>query len=75
LRAQGAIHRLGNEGSREPIADLGVLPLPRPFQSPGEVLDIDKRLLLIPEARVLIVLPATDDRVVIHRITLPGAGP
>src|SRR5262249_28824562 len=75
VRVQGTIHQLGMTGPGEAIPNLGTLSMPSNFQQRSDAAtDIDKRLLLLPEAKVLVVLPESDDRVVVQRISLPATG-
>jgi hypothetical protein len=57
-------------GKDRPIATLPDLELP----APGEEwikhdFTFDKRVHLVPEARLLITIPASNDRLVLHRFS------
>ncbi len=74
-----AIHKLGVD---RPILRLTGIEVPEtsnePFFRPGTPsvnvgdFTLDKRFHLVPDAKVLIVIPAGNDRLVLHRVDLRG---
>ena len=61
-------------GETRPLLTLKDVELPRGINQWGrEPFGGDRRILLIPSAKVLITLPDTNDRVVLHRLDLDAA--
>ena len=59
---------------KRPLARLTIADGLPPATSWGrEAVDLDKRLLFVPEARVIVVLPKTNDEVVLHRFDVDDA--
>jgi hypothetical protein len=56
-------------GKEKPIATLSDLGLPTPREDDiRHDFTFDKRVHLIPEARLLVTIPASNDRLVLHRL-------
>jgi hypothetical protein len=66
-----AIHKLEVE---KPILHLADIEVPNLDESKNKTdFTVDKRFHLIPEAKVLIVIPPSNDRLILHRVDLEEA--
>jgi hypothetical protein len=66
-----AIHKLGVE---KPLLQLADIEVPTTEDTANKTdFTLDKRFHLIPQAKVLIVLPPSNDRLVLHRVDLEEA--
>jgi hypothetical protein len=73
-----AIHRLGSD---RPILQLTGIDVPETGpainvwgnRTAATVLSLDRRFHLIPNAQVLIVIPPSNDQLILHRVDLRGA--
>jgi hypothetical protein len=66
-----AIYKLDVE---KPVLHLADIEVPNLDESKNKTdFTVDKRFHLIPEANVLIVIPPSDDRLILHRVDLDGA--
>jgi hypothetical protein len=66
-----AIHKLGIE---KPILRLADIEVPNLDESKNKTdFTVDKRFHLIPEAKVLIVVPSSNDRLILHRVDVEAA--
>jgi hypothetical protein len=63
-----AVYKLGVE---KPVLSLEGIEVPNPDESKNKSdFTLDKRFHLIPEAKVLIVIPPSNDRLILHRVDL-----
>ncbi|HZY83323.1 MAG TPA: hypothetical protein VFE78_00720, partial [Gemmataceae bacterium] len=71
VRGTLAVHRAGDE---RPLATLPEVEVPADLGAGGpEPLSADKRVHYIPSARLIVTLPATNDRLVLHRFDVNKA--
>jgi WD40 repeat protein len=68
VNLRGTLERVGQTSPVQSL-DLGTLPQWNPWAQPADAeLQIDKRVHLLPEAGVVVLLPATNDRVALYRL-------
>jgi hypothetical protein len=68
-----AVHMLGDSRPLVTLNDLDGLEAPGRFGLGGASLPLDKRLFLIPQAKLVVVVPHTADRLLLHRFDLDEA--
>jgi hypothetical protein len=63
-----AVYKLGVE---KPVLSLEGIEVPNPDESKNKTdFTLDKRFHLIPEAKVLIIIPPSYERLILHRVAL-----
>jgi hypothetical protein len=74
-RQKKAVMSVHLAGDSRPLLTLPEVELPVPRDRFGGwgSLGLDKRIHLIPQAKVLVIIPLTDDRIVLHRFDVEEA--